>query len=226
MNKTLLIVLLLIASVFTAVAGIAPLDSIPASWKPYLAICGAIGTALTGSLGVIRGMATQRAKRAAKKSAEDVGTKSDSGFVVPECLVACGLFFLLLVLVIAAGCAALDAGEDPFVVRTEQSLQSAKGGFDFVLQTDDADRGFWQTNLPAFHEFCESLRVKQEAPLRNGGTTNIARCYAILLQVDKVKREYIAAKSATSSNVVFTTLLTLDSMLTQAKFWQTNLTAK
>lgn len=112
------------------------------------------------------------------------------------------------------GCVALRPGADPLVVRTEQTLQTAGSTFDLVLRLDHSDRGFWRTNAPGFHNFCEWLR----APLYvTPPGTNLARALALQLQLDTVKREYKAARA--NSSDVLTALSTLQSALNQAGAW-------
>ena len=117
------------------------------------------------------------------------------------------------------GCATLQPGADALVVRTEQSLSLGKPTFDLVLKNDNANRPFWMTNAPAYHQFCEWLRQPQPV---TGGTLNgqkLPRATAMLYGLDMVKLDYKAAKTAGNSNALFTALGTFNGALNQASGW-------
>lgn len=116
---------------------------------------------------------------------------------------------------VIAGCVALDPTADPFVVRTEQAQTVAKSTFDLVLNQDHADRGFWRTNAPAFHSFCEWLRT----PTPYQGT-NFARCVVMQLNVDDAKLAYRASRIAANSNALYGVLALLTQAQAQAGSWQ------
>jgi hypothetical protein len=132
------------------------------------------------------------------------------------------LIFALGLSGLLIGCAHLQPGSDPLVVRVEQGESGATSTFDFVLHEDNANRGFWITNAPAFHNFCEWLRTPTpytgpEAP--NG--TIVARCIAMQLRVDDLKQSYKASKTAGNSNVLFSAFAVMDTAMGQAGAWQT-----
>lgn len=115
------------------------------------------------------------------------------------------------------GCATLDPGADPFVVRVEQASTIAKGTFDLVLHTDHSARAFWKEKAPAFHDFCESLRE----PTQIDGLT-LPRCSAALWSLGQVKRDYQAAAppdKAGARDRVEQSLAALASLTTQANAW-------
>lgn len=112
-------------------------------------------------------------------------------------------------------CATLSPTADPLVVRTEQAQTVAKSTFDLVLHQDHADRGFWRTNAPAFHSFCEWLRT----PTPYFGT-NVPRAIVIQLNVDDAKRAYQAGKTAANSNALHGVLALLTQVQMQAGSWQ------
>lgn len=118
-----------------------------------------------------------------------------------------------------SGCAHLQPGANPIVVRVEQAETSAKASFVMALNTDNMDRGFWRTNAPAFHGFCEWLRVPTPY-----GTNTLPRYRALLLSLDDVKLDYKAARA--SSNQLYTALVTFESVATQAGSWLNILTNK
>lgn len=128
------------------------------------------------------------------------------------------LYRLALVLVltgtVVVGCAILQPGSDPLVVRTEQTLTLANGTFDFVLHTENVNRSFWKTNAPAFANFCDWLRT----PIPYGGS-NVARCVEMQLNVDDLKLAYKAAKTAGNSNALFSAWGTLNAAVSQAGSW-------
>lgn len=124
---------------------------------------------------------------------------------------------LLLVPFLFAGCAALDPGADPVVVRVEQTSTIAKGTFDLVLHTDHSARAFWKEKAPAFHEFCEELRT----PTQVDGIT-LPRCSAALWSLDRIKRDYQAAAPPDKGDAkarVERSLAALAALTTQANAW-------
>jgi hypothetical protein len=127
---------------------------------------------------------------------------------------------LMLCLVLLAGCAPLQPGADPIVVRTEQAEQGAKATFQLALQTDQLDRGFWRTNAPGFHSYCENLRI----PTPYQVTNTLPRYRVMLLSLNDVKLDYKHGRA--SSNDLHTALLTLQSLQNQANIWLTIVTNK
>lgn len=127
--------------------------------------------------------------------------------------------FLALGLTLATGCAHLQPGEDPLVVRTEQTLTVAGAAFDFVVRMDNANRPFYRTNLPDFHNFANKLR--ERVPVQNvPGRSNLPLALAIQWNVNEAKRDYIAVKSASSSNALESVRLALQALGNQASAWQ------
>jgi hypothetical protein len=112
-----------------------------------------------------------------------------------------------------AACASLKPGADALVVRAEQTEASAKASFDLLLSIDHSDRGFWKTNLPAFHGFCEWLREPQIALVTN----ILPRASAMILSVNAVKRDYILSKSY--SNSLVSAIAVLESACAEAGTW-------
>jgi hypothetical protein len=114
------------------------------------------------------------------------------------------------------GCAPLQPGADPIVVRCEQTETIAQDTFDQVLAIDNGQRDFYRTNAPAFHSFCEWLRVPQTVE----GTNTLPRASAMLVSLDDVKLAYKAGRA--SSNSVYTALQTVTSAMGQANAWLSN----
>ncbi len=133
-------------------------------------------------------------------------------------LLALGLFW-------PSGCASLQPGADPFVVGVERTQNAAGSSLDFVLRLDQTDRGFWRTNAPAFHQFCEWLRVPTVYQSRIG-PTNVARAISIQLNVQDLKVAYKANRAAGNSNVLWSAWSILDTALSQAVSWSTIVTNK
>lgn len=121
--------------------------------------------------------------------------------------------------IIVVGCATLNPGADPLVVRVEQVETSASATFDMVLRVDNAQRGFWITNAPAFHNFCEWLRT--QTPY---STNTVARCVAMQLNVDDLKLAYKSAKTTGNSNALYTAFGVLTAAVGQASAWETIVT--
>lgn len=129
------------------------------------------------------------------------------------------LLLLLFCLGLAA-CATLNPGADPFIVRVEQGQAGVAATVDMVLHVDETDRGFWKTNAPAFHTFCEWLRT----PTPYGGT-NVARCIATQANVEDLKRSYKSAKSAGTSNALFLAFIELGTLQSQSLSWSNIITS-
>lgn len=120
---------------------------------------------------------------------------------------------------ILVGCTAIQPGQDPLVVNIERIQTVAAPTFDIVLSTDDSNRSFFQTKLPAYHSFCEWLRQPQSVPLSSGTLTNVQRSIALQFNLDNVKLAYKAGKA--TSNDLFTAGTTLQSVVSQASAWLT-----
>jgi hypothetical protein len=126
----------------------------------------------------------------------------------------------LLAILLTSGCASIAPGADPFVVRVEQTQATANATFDMVLHIDQADRGFWKTNAPGFHNFCEWLRtpiVYCGAPTHE--CIPRARCVVMQLDVDDLKAAYKATKTPTSSNALWSAWSVLSTAIAQSTSW-------
>lgn len=135
---------------------------------------------------------------------------------IPGLLVISALWITVFsILATIQGCATLAPGADPLVVRTEQVQSIAGPGIDFVLHFDNSDRGFWRTNAPPFHNFCEWLRTP--IPYTNGAT--LPRAILMQVNVDDLKQAYKFSKTSGNSNALYTALGTLSAALTQATSW-------
>ena len=126
------------------------------------------------------------------------------------------LFSLIAAIGLGIGCAAIQPGNDPLVVRTEQTLATGKSVFDATLGIDNANRPFFKTNAPAFHIFCEWLREPQAVPELS---TTLPRASAFLYSLDSVKRDYKASRS--NSNALYSALVTFESVSAQTAAWLT-----
>ncbi len=123
--------------------------------------------------------------------------------------------------IVLIGCAhQLDRGADPLVVRVEQASTTGKAAFDLVLNIDHADRGFWRTNAPAFHQFCAWLREPQMTTATvNSTPVTLPRCSAMLWSLDQTKIAY--KHGLESSNRLWTALLLVNETAKQAEAWRT-----
>jgi len=124
----------------------------------------------------------------------------------------------MLMLTLALGCAAIKPGNDPIVVRTEQFLRASQDTFLLSLRYDQMDRGFWKTNAPAFHNYCEILRK----PTAYGTRTNLPQYRVMLLSLNDVKGDYKSGKA--TSNELFTALSVLQGLQKQGSAWLTIVT--
>jgi aconitase B len=61
-------------------------------------------------------------------------------------------------------------------------FSTASATFDLLLRVDNTDRGFWRTNAPAFHQFCEWLRTPTPYQAQT-----VPRCVALQLNVDDLR---------------------------------------
>ena len=111
-------------------------------------------------------------------------------------------------------CAQLKPGADQLVVRAEQTEAAAKASFDLLLSVDHADRGFWRTNLPAFHAFAEWLRQPQVVWVTN----ILPRASAMIVSLNNVKRDYIASRYY--SNSLVSAIAVLESACAEAGGWE------
>ena len=119
------------------------------------------------------------------------------------------------------GCMQLDPGADPVVVNAERTLTVGKATFDMVLAIDHADRGFWKSNAPAFHNFCNTLRVPQGVA---GTNILLPRDSALLWDVTVVKKAYQEGKA--TGDELRAVLDPLAAALGQATVWLTLITNK
>jgi len=127
------------------------------------------------------------------------------------------LIFLIGMLALGglAGCANLQSGADPIIVRAEQLETTATASFDLVVSVDNSDRGFWRTNAPAFHQFAEWLRT----PVPTASNPNEPRGLGMILLVDSAKLQYQMNKS--QSNLLFSAMSDLAFAESQASAWST-----
>ena len=119
--------------------------------------------------------------------------------------------FLLVGFLAVSGCAALQKGSDPLVVRAEQTQSIAYSAFETAMLVDNANRTFWKTNTPAFHLWCENMRE----PIVFNGTNIFPRGIAILKTLDDVKLSYKAGYSGT--NALMTALAVVETAMRDAE---------
>lgn len=119
--------------------------------------------------------------------------------------------------IVLVGCAKLQPGADPLIVRAEQTEITALATFDLLLNTDDSNRAFYREKAPHFHAFAEWLR----APMPWGGT-NLQRSLVLVHNLQNVKATY--RKDRSNSNLLTTALLTIQSAMNQASTWNSTIT--
>ncbi len=112
------------------------------------------------------------------------------------------------------GCVPLKPGARAVVVRAEQSITVANATFDSAVHIDDANRSFFRTNAPAFHQFCEWLRVPVVmVPLTN----SLPRGLAIVASADAVKETYKATNTTNAYAALINSLAIVESATSQAQ---------
>jgi hypothetical protein len=89
-----------------------------------------------------------------------------------------------------------------------------------VLHLNQADRGFWATNAPAFDRFCAWLRTQQAY-----GTNTVSRAQLMELNVQDLKLSYKAAKTAGNSNALYLAWAVLNQAWSQSTSWSNIITA-
>lgn len=117
-----------------------------------------------------------------------------------------------------AGCVTTDPGSDPVVVNAERLDKVAFETFVFVLKVDATDRNFWETNAPAFHNFCEWLRVPIPVVTTNA-VKSLPRDLALIYEMDRVKNEYKAHRATVADLTAKTD--SVESAFSQASAWST-----
>jgi len=110
-------------------------------------------------------------------------------------------------------CKALSPGSNALVVRTEQLETVSASAFDTVINLDNANRGFWITNAPAFHGFCEWLRT----PVPIGPSLSMRRGLALIKLVDDAKIVY--KSNLSQSNALLSAIADLQGVANQASSW-------
>lgn len=100
---------------------------------------------------------------------------------------------------------------DPFVIRVEQTETIGYSTLDTFLRLDNANRGFWRTNLPPLHRFAEYLRQ----PVVLDVTNRFPRWAGYIYSLDLVKLNYKAGRA--TSNDVVTVLATVETAIGQAQ---------
>lgn len=125
---------------------------------------------------------------------------------------------LAFVATLFVGCATLDPGADPVIVRAEQVQSATRSTIDLVLNEDDSNRGLYAATLPAFHEFCSWLRTPVP-----WSTTNLPRAIVMQLNLQNAKEAYRKNRNTNA----FELILSLnETVLSQANSWSNVFTIK
>ncbi len=131
--------------------------------------------------------------------------------------IACSFATVTFAAALLFGCASLQPGADPLVVRCEQLETNAASTLNLVVTIDNSARTFFATNLPPFHQFCESLR----APVVVNGIV-YPQALGGIASLDAIKVNYEASRS--SSNALYSAVVALESTVGQATQWLSQLT--
>lgn len=188
-------------------------------WKIGLLVAALTGL-LTGMLGLAVGVTWRQALFLLGTSiAKDMllflkdhpaDSVSDTGFV-SKSAVGSLLLLGLVWLWSGNGCATLDPGADPLVVRTEQLLDGTTNLFGTIVHVDNANRDFYRSNAPAFHRLAESLRQPVLLP---GQPTLVPWGEALVVNAWQTKQAYKQARTAGNSNALYLAWVTLNSAYT------------
>ena len=210
MMRVLTCLIVVAVMVVWAVLSIKAGKMLPIDWSQVAILLGALGAKSVQAFAENLGAAStprSQADVAAPISAAPIPAptsnlaKASSGAV---------LALFLFISLVATGCATVQPGSDPLVVRVEQTESVALSTFTAFLKVDNADRAFWRTNAPELHAFAEYLR----APVPDG-TNTIQRDLAWCQSLDAIKRGYIAGN--VNSNSVAMVMETLEATMSQAQ---------
>ncbi len=113
-------------------------------------------------------------------------------------------FGLLMITALLAGCAGLDPGADPVVVRAEQSAQIATDTFDVFLKFEYENSDLLKKITPEFHKAAELIR-------RNGK--------GWILTLRNVTKSYKQNRTPENKANVATALATVDRALQEVQTW-------
>jgi predicted metal-dependent hydrolase len=119
---------------------------------------------------------------------------------------------LCLALVVMAGCASVQEGHDPVVVRAEQSLSIAFDTVDTFLKIEHGNREVIKAKVPEVHAFAEKLRERVTV----GGKT---QPYAISLiqSATEVKNAYKRNRSLENRANLISALASLEALVRETQ---------
>jgi hypothetical protein len=119
-------------------------------------------------------------------------------------------YLLAMALAISVtGCATLNPGADPVVVRAEQSIKVAFDTFDTFLKMEKSNQARIRDKVPAVHEFAEWLR----APGPNGSPRGIA----IIESANTVKNAYKRNRSPENKANLISALAAVEAAVSQTQ---------
>jgi|GEM_PF-1089057 len=124
------------------------------------------------------------------------------------------LVFLLAASFTFTGCAPLQKGADPLIVRAEQSETVANATFDSAVRIDYAGGSLLAAKVPPFHAFCEWLR---QPVVISPFTNAFPRGLAIVRSLDAVKNNYEQNKGTNEYAVLISSLAAVESATVQAQ---------
>ena len=118
--------------------------------------------------------------------------------------------------IFASGCASLDPNARAVVVRAEQSIAVANSTMNAVVHIDNANRKFFETNAPGFHQFCEWLRAPVIIPPL---TNDTPRGIALVKSADAVKNAYKKSNAPGDYADLVSALAAIEAATAQAQGW-------
>lgn len=72
---------------------------------------------------------------------------------------------ILVVAALAASCASVSPGEDPVLVRAQQTYETARETANLLFTIEDQHEALLESKLPGTHAVVEKLRVRVRAEL-------------------------------------------------------------
>ena len=120
------------------------------------------------------------------------------------------ILLLTVALALCAGCKTILPGNDPIIVRAEQSIQVAYATFDTFTALDNDNRELFKTKFPTVHEFAEWLRASVGQP-------PMPRGLSIIQSANRVKLAYKSNRTAQNKASLVTALATLESAVMESQ---------
>jgi hypothetical protein len=126
---------------------------------------------------------------------------------------AAGLALLIISLLLFTGCGTLDPGEDPVVVRAEQTIDGTFATLDGFVTHNHLHRAWYREHAREAHQFAENLREKVP-PL------NERRAEAIVRNARGALETYKRSRTAENATALNAALDVLTDLATRATTYQ------